>query len=167
MISPEVIRRYPFFAGLTNEQIVKLADAAEEITLEAGTVLFKEGDLIDKFYILEGGEAEVFIEIPDEDIKQPVSSQLTGETLHTREVSITTIEVGGAFAWSGLIPPHNATAGVKIIRPSKVISFDCNKLLQEFEKDCEFAYQLTLRIAQVIRERMRALRIESLILHKD
>jgi hypothetical protein len=36
MVSPELIRRYPFFAGLDYDQLVKLAKVAQEYKVEAG-----------------------------------------------------------------------------------------------------------------------------------
>jgi hypothetical protein len=46
--------------------------------------------------------------------------------------------------------------------PSLVIAFDCQKLLKEFESDCRFGYLMMQKAAQISRDRLRDLRIESL-----
>jgi hypothetical protein len=43
-----------------------------------------------------------------------------------------------------------------------VVAFDCVALRQQFENDPRFGYLLTQRMAQVMRERISTLRIESL-----
>ena len=44
MVSPELIRRYPFFAGLDYDHIVKLSKVADEKSVEAGHCFFHETD---------------------------------------------------------------------------------------------------------------------------
>ena len=46
MVSIEVIRRYPFFAGFSFEQLTDLAQAADEVSGEAGYQFFHEGDYL-------------------------------------------------------------------------------------------------------------------------
>ena len=65
MISPEIIRRYPFFAGLSNEQIITLAEDAEEKNIKEGYVFFKENDFLKSFYLVLDGTVGIVIEIPD------------------------------------------------------------------------------------------------------
>jgi CRP-like cAMP-binding protein len=161
MVSPELIRRYPFFAGLDYDHIVKLAKVADEKTVEADHYFFHETDDLENFYlVLEGAVALVF-EIPDHDIEQQVSGQLTGE-LKTKDITVSTVGTGDIFGWSGVIPPHTATAGAKAITSSRVLAFDCEALLKTFDEDCRFGYLMAQKAAQVIRERLRDMRIESL-----
>jgi len=43
MVSPELIRRYPFFGGLTESQLAGIAMIAEEVSFPKGAVIFEEG----------------------------------------------------------------------------------------------------------------------------
>jgi CRP-like cAMP-binding protein len=161
MVSPELIRRYPFFAGLDYDHIVKLSKVANERSVEAGHCFFHETDDLKSVYlVLEGAVALVF-EVPDQDVEQQVSGQLTGE-LKTKDITVSTVGTGDVFGSSGLIPPHTATATAKAITPCKVLAFDSKELLKIFEEDCRFGYIMAQKAAQVIRERLRDLRIESL-----
>jgi len=161
MISPEVIRRYPFFAGLDNDEIITVAKLAEEWKVEAGTYIFHEDDQLEVFYLLLEGAVSIVIEVPDRDVKQPLSEQLAGE-IKTKDITVSTIGNGEVFGWPGLIPPHVANASAKALTDCRVVAFDCEDLLETFEENPRFGYKLTLRAAQVMRERLRDMRIESL-----
>jgi hypothetical protein len=43
MISPELLRRYPFFGLLTEAQLKAIAMIAQETNFTDGTQIFKEG----------------------------------------------------------------------------------------------------------------------------
>jgi len=161
MISVEIIRRYPFFAGLTYEQIVTLAEDATEKSVEEGHVFFKENNVLKSFYLVLEGTVGIVIEIPDHDVKQTVSDQLTGE-IKTKDILLSTVSSGNIFGFPALIPPHGANACAKAIAPCQVVEFNCTELLKEFDKDCEFGYVMTQRVAQLAVERLHDLRIETL-----
>ncbi|RME75511.1 MAG: cyclic nucleotide-binding domain-containing protein [Chloroflexi bacterium] len=161
MISPELIRRYPFSAGLTEEELILLAKSANEETVEAGTYFFKEGDELNALYLVIEGAAAVVIEVPDHEADQSVAGQLTGQ-IKTRDVVISAIGPGDVFAPSSLIPPHVASASVKATTDCRVIKFDAVQLRQVFEENCHFGYRMVQKAAAVIRERLQAMRIESL-----
>jgi CRP-like cAMP-binding protein len=146
MVSPELLRRYPFFAGLKMEHIAALAHVADEMVVEAGYYFFHEDEELDHFYFLLEGAVAIVIELPQQD----------------REIVISTVGPGEVFAWSGLVPPHNATASGKAMTPCRVIAFDCRELRKRFEEDCEFGYLMMQKAAQVIRQRLRDTRIQSL-----
>jgi CRP/FNR family transcriptional regulator len=147
-----MISRYPFFADLNNDQINKLASVAEGLTAKTGEYIFHEGDDLCCFYIVVEGAIGVVHEAlqkEDQELKE--------------DVLFSAIGPGGAFAWSALVPPHRATASTKALSPCWLISFDCKKLLQIFEEDCEFGYRMLIKVAQISRDRLRDTRIESLV----
>ena len=161
MVSPELIRRYPFFADLSTEQIAILAQAADEVEVEAEQYFFHEGDELDRFYIVVEGQVGILVDLPDPAVSQPVSRQLTGNLI-TKEVVVTTVEPGEMFAWSALVPPHEASSSGKALTPCRVISFDCQELRKSFKENDTFGYLMMLKATLVIRERLRAMRIESI-----
>jgi CRP/FNR family transcriptional regulator, cyclic AMP receptor protein len=161
MISPEVIRRYPFFAGLGHEHIMLLAKVAEEMTLDAGEYLFHEGDQLDHFYMVLEGAAAIVIEVPASNVDHKLSEQFTGE-MQTKDVVISAIGPGEVFGWSALVPPHDATTSGKTTTACRVVAFDAQELLRIFVEQCDFGYLMIQKMAQVVRDRLRDLRIESL-----
>lgn len=146
MVSPEIIRRFAFFSGLSMDQVVSLAKVADEIDVPGGYYFHLEGDELKSFYIILEGEVNVITTLPQKD----------------KEVVISTLGSGDVFGWSGLVPPHSATAGVKSAIPSRLLAFDCQELLKMFDEDCHFGYTMMLKIAQLIRERLNDLRIETI-----
>lgn len=161
MISPELIRRYPFFANFTHDELTKLANVADELQVEAGDVFLHENEELEKLYFLLEGAVGVIFEVPANGIEQSLSGQFTGR-LQTEEAVISAIGPGEVFGWSSLVPPYQASAGVKALTPTHVLAFDAPKLRTMFEQDCHFGYLMILKLAQVIRGRLRDLRIESL-----
>jgi CRP-like cAMP-binding protein len=166
MVSPELIRRYPFFAGLSHEHLATLAGLAEDITVGTGHVFFREDDTIDHFYLVVEGAIAVFMEIPDRTKDQPLSGQLTGE-LPVHDVIVSTVGSGEVFGWAALVPPPVASGGAKAVTPCRVIAFDAARLQELFDTDCTFGYQMTQKAATVMRERLRDMRIESITLHHE
>lgn len=161
MISPELIRRYPFFADLSMDQIVTLAQAAEELEVEAEHYFFHQGNELDHFYVVIEGEVGILLNLTDDRIEQPLSSQLTG-AVQTREIVVSKIQPGEMFGWSALVPPHTATSSGKALTRSRVAAFDCTELRPIFANNCRFSHIMLQKATQVIRERFRALRIETL-----
>jgi CRP-like cAMP-binding protein len=55
----EALKRVPLFAELSKQQLTLLAKAAEDVELEPGHVLCKEGALAREFFAILEGEAKV------------------------------------------------------------------------------------------------------------
>jgi CRP-like cAMP-binding protein len=146
MVSPELLRRYPFFSGLTLEHIVLLAKTAEEAEVAAGHYFHHEGDDLRSLFLIVEGEVNVITRLPQKG----------------KEVVLSTMGVGDVFGWSSLVPPHSATAGAKAVTPCQLVEFDRDELLQKFEEDCRFGYVMMQKIAQLVRERLNDLRIETM-----
>ncbi|MDX1436703.1 MAG: Crp/Fnr family transcriptional regulator [Anaerolineales bacterium] len=161
MISPEILRRYPFFAGLNYHQIEALAKVADEIRAEPGFFFFREGEKIYEIFLLREGAVEILIELPDQEKSASVANQLTGDFLSHRAV-VSTVGSGDVFGWSGLISPHITSAGARAITPCTVVAFDCERLREQFESDPMFGCILIEKVAQVMASRLSDLRIESL-----
>ncbi|KAK5129596.1 hypothetical protein LTR08_003027 [Meristemomyces frigidus] len=53
------LEEVPLFSGLTAYERSKIADALETTKFPAGSTIIREGDVGDRFYIVEAGEAEV------------------------------------------------------------------------------------------------------------
>lgn len=161
MISPEIIRRYPFFAGFNHQQIEALAKAADEIGVEPGYFFFHEGETLYEIFLLREGAVEIVIELPDQERSTSIANQLTGEFLSNSAV-VSTVGSGDVFGWSGLISPHISSAGARAITNCTVVAFNCERLRELFEEDPHFGCILIEKMAQVIAARLSDLRIESL-----
>jgi CRP-like cAMP-binding protein len=161
MISPEMLRRYPFFAGLSHEQLVTMAMIGDEQTVEAGRLFFHEGDMLDTFYLVVEGEVAIMLEVTAGDVRQTISRQLTG-AIETAAVTVSQVGPGESFGWTTIAANHHATAGAKAVTATRVLTFGREKLLDAFEKDCNLGYRMLQQILRVARQRLHDLRVESL-----
>jgi CRP-like cAMP-binding protein len=146
MISMEIIRRYPFFAGLNMDQVATLAKVADEEKVETGRFFLREGDEVPYLYLLAEGTVDILIELPKKD----------------KEIIVGTVGPWEVFAWSALVPPHTATASVRATTACKVVAIDCRRLLEVFEEDYQFGYAMMTKAAQAIRDRVAGMNIEML-----
>lgn len=161
MISIELLRRYPFFAGFTCEQTDDLARVAEEITVKADHQFISEGERLANFFLVLEGTVGVIIKVPDKGIEQSLTRHITNNFI-TRDVTVSTVDEGEIFGWSALIPPNISTANAKSLTSCRVLVFDYQTLKPIINEDCCFGHLLTLRAAQTIRDRLRDRHIESL-----
>jgi CRP-like cAMP-binding protein len=146
MVSPELIRRYPYFSGISIAQLNMLANIAEEVELEPGQYFHHEGDDINKVFIIIEGEVSLVTSLPQQN----------------KEVVINTIGAEEVFGWTSLLPPFTAGAGAKSITNCKLIEFNAAELRAKFTEDYEFGYLMMMKIAQIIRKRLDSIVIETL-----
>ena len=58
-MDPNRLRSLPLFADVSDEELSQIATLAQEISVEAGRELVREGDFSYEFMAIEEGEAEV------------------------------------------------------------------------------------------------------------
>lgn len=143
MISPEVLRRYPYFSGAGEETLKELAMSSEEMTFGAGDVLFREGEPADHLYILTKGEV---------DIQYGLN---TGE-----HRTADTLVAGDILAWSALVRPYRVTALGVARRAGQVISVDARKLRELCDRDRELGFSLMNEVARTASHRLEGARIQ-------
>ena len=99
MISPELLRRYTFFAPFNDSEQKEIAMMAEEIQVVEGTVLFESGNLADSLYLLlEGGVDLYDISVDDYDPSL------------RKEFFVGEIDPGEILLISAVVEPYLATA---------------------------------------------------------
>jgi CRP-like cAMP-binding protein len=53
------LKDVPFFSSISDQDLAAVAEQSEETRVAAGTVLAREGDLGDEFFVIESGTAKV------------------------------------------------------------------------------------------------------------
>jgi len=162
MVAIELLRRYPFFAGFTREQIDDLARVAVEESVLAGHQFVHEGERLTNFFLVLEGTVGINIKVPDREIEQSLTRQITNDLI-TRDVKVSTVGEGEVFGWSALIPPNRSTANVKALTSCRVLVFDYQELQPIIDEDCCFGHLLTMKAAQTIRDRLRDKRVEMVV----
>lgn len=161
MVSPELLRRYPFFSCLSHDQLVTLAMAGEEISVDAEHYFFHEGENLRNLFFVIEGEIDIGVRLTVKGAENGVREQILGHFIE-EIVHVSSITPGNIFAWSALIPPNISTASAKSAVPSRVVVFDCEELTRAFQEDCPFGYLMLQKVAGAVRQRLRDMRVQSL-----
>ena len=91
MVSPEIIRRYPFFSGLSMEHINKLAKAAEEQIVDPERFFFHEEDLLGTttFRLIKDRLIDEII-----NLQEGISDQIYDLDVMSEEITVELKELG-------------------------------------------------------------------------
>lgn len=142
------LTRLPFLAGLSHAQIALLADCALTAHFPAGETIFREGELADRFYVIERGK--VVLE----------SGLDFGEPL-----VIETIGAGDLLGWSWMMPPYVWHFTARAIEPTQAIHFNGAILRLYCERDHSLGFELHKRMSAVMMRRLQTARRKMLAIH--
>lgn len=148
MISPELLRQYPFFGQLEDAQIKAVAMIANEVTFEQGECLFKKGDDADVLYFLLNGGVELY------NFAEAISEE--GD----RGVLVGTVNPGEPCAISAVIEPHIFTSTAWASLPSRAIEIEAAALRELFIRDRRLAFVITRQASRAAMERLHATRVQ-------
>jgi CRP-like cAMP-binding protein len=149
MISPEVLRRYPFFAHLDEEELAQIAMISEESAFEKGDTIFKEGQKASALYLLEEGSVDLFYHAQEEHDPRSIRKFLVGE-----------INPGEVFAISVFIEPYILTATAVAAQNGELLKIKGPELREMFDKDNRMAYHLMVQLMKVFSDRLYFTRVQ-------
>ena len=132
---------HPFLMDFTPEHLQILSECAREIIIEPGQVIFREGEIADKFYLLQRGEVILESRLP-----------------HHEDVPIMTLGGGDVLGWSWLLPPFTWHFQARAITRTEAIVLNGSHLVIACDRNHEFGYELMRRLAQVVLKRLQATR---------
>jgi CRP-like cAMP-binding protein len=152
MVTASTLQKHPSFAQLNDEQIECLVNVSRLLTARSGDIIFRKGDELDHFYLVVEGDFEIIIETPKLEVEYDYHGQPS--QLKKEYVVLSVVKPGEITGWSALVPPYVATGGCRAKHDSRLVAFDCQKLFQYFEKDCQFGFFMIQTAAQVIGKRL-------------
>ena len=132
----------PFFKGMPPELLDILATEAMPVEFKSGELIFKEGGVANRLYLILSGK--VALE--------------SSTDLEHEPVTLETIGPGGLLGWSWLFPPYYWVFDARAATPIKAIFFYGTRLREECEIDHELGYELMKRVSSVVIERLQAAR---------
>lgn len=149
MVSPELLRRYPFFGALNDSQLKAVAMIAEEVVVTPGEHILEVGKVADALYFLIDGNAELFYVVVDKH----------NQNLR-KELYISAINPGEIFGISALIEPYQYTGTVQATGPCHVLKIDAAALRKLCESDVQMAYTVMRQTARAAMERLEDTRVQ-------
>ena len=143
MISPEVLRRYPYFAGLGDESLKQLAMIAEEKTIPADSVMFREGDPASHLSVILIGEVNIQYMLGNGELR-----------------TVDTLVEGDLLMWSALVEPYRATALGTTTKDTRLARIDAAKLRLLCENEPILGYRLMTQVAKLLAHRLERARMQ-------
>ncbi|MFN3742785.1 MAG: cyclic nucleotide-binding domain-containing protein [Anaerolineales bacterium] len=149
MISPEVLRRYPFFSFLNEAQLQALAMLGEEVTYPPETVVFESGQAANALYLsLEGTFSYYFVVVSEHD------------PYYRKEYYLCDINPGEIFGISALVEPYIYTATMRAEKLSRALRFDAVALRALCAVDVHLSCAFMRALARVAMERLQMTRTQ-------
>ena len=140
MISIELLRRYPLFAGQDLDMLKQIAKLAHEKEIEEGALLFFEGEVAKMLYlVLEGGIT---------------LTMNVGDVGVYREESLTPLRNGEVLGWSAIVEPHFYSMGAKAVEKTHLIAFEGEALRQLLDNHPDFGYHFMKKLSIVVGQRL-------------
>ena len=154
MVSTELLRRYPLFAGQNHYMLEEIAMLSSEVLTEKDEWLFHENeDATRLFLVLEGAVAlTLFV-------------YLNGEQQHL--ASSHSLGKNEIVGWSSIVPPHQYKIGARTVKESRLLEIDALPLRQLLDDNPEYGYHFLRQIAEVVSERFLLVNIQILSLMAD
>lgn len=143
-----IIKQHSFFSGFDDKTIDFVTACAKNVRFDEGTVMARQGDPADDFFLIREGRIAVTFPAP----------QGGGMTIQT-------IDEDDIAGWSWLMPPYEWQFDLIAVRPVRALAFDGKCLREKCEKDTALGYELMKRLSRVMVSRLQATRIQLLDLY--
>jgi CRP/FNR family transcriptional regulator, cyclic AMP receptor protein len=143
MISPEILRRYPYFAGVDEESLKAVAMIAEEKRVPAGTQMFSEGFPADMLNIIVHGEVSIQYVLGNGE-RRTVDTLIDGDIL----------------GWSAVVEPYKYTAIGTAAKDTQLVAIESKRLRELCNKSPLLGYKLTTQISKLLAHRLESARVQ-------
>jgi len=140
MVSIEVLRRYPYFAGASPLTLRDIAEVSDIREYARGDVLFQQHDPGDCLYVVIEGEIDMVAVFRD--------------TVGDRAVD--TLVAGDMFGWAAMVPPYERAFTAQWKKPGKVLVIDAPRVRELCDRDPVLGHRLMAQIAAVLARRLTA-----------
>ena len=141
----ELIAAAPLFEGLRPEHLALIAGCGQNMHAAAGTMLLREGEAADRFFLIRRGSVSL-------EVHAPGQGAFRIETLHS----------GESVGLSWLFAPYRWRLDGRAVEPCELIAFDAACLRGKCDADLELGYHLMRRLVANAVDRLQATRLQLL-----
>jgi CRP-like cAMP-binding protein len=146
----KVLSEHPFLNDFPDRHLELVVGCASNVRLEAGQIIFHEGEEANTFYLIRQGK---------------VALQIFSE--RRGPLTILTLGEGEILGWSWLFPPYRWKFSARTLEPTRVFAIDGQCLRAKAEQDHELGYELLKRFAYVVEDRLEAMRLQLINVYQD
>ncbi len=134
-------RAHPFLLAMSPAHLDALATCAMPTRFEAGQLIFREGEIANRFYLLTEGRV-----------------QLEAEAADRPGIPVAELNAGDVLGWSWLFPPYTWNFTARAIEPVKALFFYGTWLRERCEAEPALGYELMKRTSALVIRRLQATR---------
>lgn len=134
-----LLAEHPMFKGMDPKHLKLLVGCAKNVRFSEGSVIFRESEPADTFYVIRKGTVALDTFAPERGA-----------------ITVTTLTDGDALGWSWLIPPYRWHLDARATTMTLAIALDAKCLRGKCEEDHELDRDLLRRFMPVMVERMEA-----------
>ncbi|MCA9178040.1 MAG: cyclic nucleotide-binding domain-containing protein [Planctomycetales bacterium] len=145
-----MLRELRFSADLPDSLLEQLAEEMQEVSIPAGSTVFREGAENHSLYLVIHGHFTLSMNVPGRGA-----------------VPILTVGEGEMFGWSSLLGEGKMTTSAVATEDSLCLVVEAAKLHELSEADAAFGYHLMRRMAGAVSSRLIATRLQLLDLFGD
>ena len=148
MVTTELLRRFPFFGFMSNQQYNAVAMIAHEVTFEKGETILEHNQAANFLYlVIEGDVALYYI------------TKIENDPSYYAEYYISDINPGEIFGISAIIEPYIYTGTMKSSTTSRVLQIDALSLRALCNVDAKLAFGLMQEVAKAAMQRLLDTRV--------
>lgn len=151
MVSPELLRRFPFFGGLTDAHLREISMITEDEVFEKGSIILTDKKSADNLYLLVDGSIDLLFLSVDELNLNPVP---------TKELMAGEINPGEIFGISALIEPYVYNATARAAVKSRVLIINAPELRKLIDEDINLSNRMLRQTVHALMERLGATRVQ-------
>jgi len=144
-----MLSEHPFLAGMSAPYLKILTEAATRAEFAAGEIVFREGDVANRFYLIQHGKVV-----------------LEGSRIESTATPIQTIGGGELLGWSWMFPPFYSHFDARALEPTTGICLYGTRLHEQCEANHDFGYDLMMRVTRVLIQRLESTRQQLVELHR-
>lgn len=130
----EVVRRAPLFTALDEAAALSLRASMDTVKIAKGSILFKEGDYGEHFYVIVDGKLKLGTSSGD-----------------GRENLLSILGPGEMFGELSLFDPGPRTSTATAVTDAKLLSLSHEKVIPWLKQNPEVSLQLLTRLSQRLR----------------
>ena len=136
-----IIGTHPFWKELNPHYFHILRECAVYSRFGAGQCIFEAGSDAEHFYLIHNGYVALETFMPGKG-----------------RITLQTIGPGEALGWSWLFPPYRWHFSARSTEVTDAVCFGARSLRDYAEENHDFGYDLAMRVARIVLERLQAAR---------
>ncbi|KPK03426.1 MAG: hypothetical protein AMJ56_19145 [Anaerolineae bacterium SG8_19] len=148
MVSPEILRRYPFYSFMDHDQLREVAMITDEIKYKKDQVLFNTDEKADACFLLMEGSVDLHYVVDEHDPSL------------RKEFIVGTINPGELLGISAFVEPHIYTATAIVVNDSRLLKMDAVALRDLCRQDPGLNLGFQTVAVKATMERLHATRVQ-------